>query len=274
MYRNFDPRSTLKRHITMIYLSIIQSISKLIHYLTKDNSVSEKPLTKQINPINKRTRKKAIDTVFEKDSKEEVNSAFRNLLLQYNASNEEELFYMLLEKRENRLAITEEEEAFIALPQFESHLSWYELAVTIVGESARGQEMAINDLVNNRYEIFPNEAGNPMKEMLNPILKMFQDAYRKDTVTTIRSINLYFPKSSKYIIAFLQQHPSPKREKRIKDPIVLYNEFTQFNINYFLRTFPDKRKRDIAVRDNFRHLASSLISMLDEQELLTYNRLS
>ncbi len=258
----------------MHFISIIHSISRLIHYLTKDNSKHETEINEPRSTSKKKKGQRAIDTVFEKDSTEVVNVAFQNLLIQYNAPNEEELFYMLLEKRENRLTLTEEEEAFIALPQFASHLSWYELASTIAGESSRGQEMAINDLVNNRYEIFPHEAGNPMKEMLNPILKMFQDAYRKDTVTSIRSINLYFPKSSKYIIAFLQQHPAPKREKRIKDPIVLYNEFTQFNINYLLRTYPDKRKRDIAVRDNFCHLAGSLISMLDEQELLTYNRLS
>jgi hypothetical protein len=181
-------------------------------------------------------------------------------------TSETDLFIVLATKKDNREPLTEEELECYNLPQFEDDRLLLEFTSTRAYESLSGQKMAISDLVNNCYEIHPNESGNPLKELLNPILKMYNEAYKKTPDDVLLSLKTHFPKSGYYILAFIQKKKPTTKLKTVRDPIVLYNEFYNFNISYLLSHYPDKRRRDIAVHQNFNYMASNMIHLLDEAE--------
>lgn len=251
--------------------SIINSISRLIHYLTKDNSIPEKPKRKQVSPLKTTASKRAIDEVFNKPDIDLIPQCLRE---KYNCNSNDELFDLLMTKKYDHNQLTDEEEAYINLDEFEELRNWYEFSITVANESMRGQAMAINDLIKGRYEINIVEAGNPMKELLNPVLTLLKDAFYKNPNNTMLTIKQHFPLSGKYIYAFIQEKIPTPSKKRVADPYLLYNEFLRFYINYLLQTYPTKKQRDTEIRNNFRFMPNRMMELVDEQEQIMIAKLN
>lgn len=249
----------------MGYISIINGFIKLIHYLVEDHSKPEKAAPKKVKkPIKKsNTPGRAIDEVF---AKETPLSLTEKLMRQYHLSSESDLFEALALKLSNREELTEEEMACYNLPQFEDDRFLLEFATIRANESLCGQRMAIDDLANNCYEILEYESRNPLKELLNPILKMYQEAYKRRPEDVLLSLKTHFPKSGNFILEFIQGKKPGTRKRTVRDPILLYNEFYNFNISYLLSHYPNKRQRDNAVHRNFTLMSNNMIHLLDEAE--------
>jgi hypothetical protein len=249
----------------MGYISIINGFIKLIHYLFEDHSKPEKPQSKKEKKKSKKLNPtgRAIDEVF---AKETPLTLVERLLHKYQLTDETDLFIILATKKDNREPLTEEELECYNLPQFEDDRLMLEFATTRAYESLSGQKMAIDDLINNRYEILQNEARNPLKELINPILKMYYQAYQRTPDDVLASLQTHFPKSGNYILEFIQKKKPTTRFRTVRDPIVLYNEFYNFNISYLLSHYPNKRQRDNAVHRNFTLMSNNMIHLLDEAE--------
>jgi hypothetical protein len=249
----------------MSYISMLNGIIRLAHYLFEDHSKPEKSDAKKEKKQRKKSSSsgRAIDEVF---AKETPLTLVERLLKKYNLTSESDLFIILATKKDNREVLTEEELECFNLPQFEDDRLMLEFATTRAYESLSGQKMAINDLLNNRYVILQHESGNPLKELLNPILRMYYEAYQRTPEDVLLSLKTHFPKSGNYILEFIQKKKPTTRFRTVRDPIVLYNEFYNFNISYLLSHYPEKRRRDIAVRQNFNYMASNMIHLLDEAE--------
>ncbi len=249
----------------MSYISMLNGIIKLAHYLFEDHSKPEKPQSKKEKKKSKKLNPtgRAIDEVF---AKETPLTLVERLLHKYQLTDETDLFIILATKKDNREPLTEEELECYNLPQFEDDRFLLEFATIRANESLCGQRMAIDDLANNCYEILEYESRNPLKELLNPILKMYQEAYQRRPEDVLLSLKTHFPKSGNFILEFIQGKKPGTRKRTVRDPILLYNEFYNFNISYLLSHYPNKRQRDNAVHRNFTLMSNNMIHLLDEAE--------
>ncbi len=244
---------------------MLNGIIKLAHYLFEDHSKPEKPQSKKEKKKSKKLNPtgRAIDEVF---AKETPLTLVERLLHKYQLTDETDLFIILATKKDNREPLTEEELECYNLPQFEDDRFLLEFSTIRANESLCGQRMAIDDLANNCYEILEYESRNPLKELLNPILKMYQEAYQRRPEDVLLSLKTHFPKSGNFILEFIQGKKPGTRKRTVRDPILLYNEFYNFNISYLLSHYPNKRQRDNAVHRNFTLMSNNMIHLLDEAE--------
>ncbi len=149
----------------------------------------------------------------------------------------------------------------------------YGLDEMLYEEHSYGMSLAIKGLVENKYIILQEESGNRYKELINFTILYFTSGKFSDNEILIKTIQKYFPTMGNYLIRQLNIiDPSIQFHSDFNDLTIDnldekkgYDEFLNFTYILLINKYPDKYKRDNAIRINFKFLAGDLISFIDEK---------
>lgn len=138
---------------------------------------------------------------------------------------------------------------------------FFYFGMTMYNEGVDGRSKAIEQLLNNNYTILEDEFGNQYKEVINFVLKYFEDNTEEVGTELARS----FPIMHTYIHRYLSKQENDIEIKDNFNAEKAYNEFLYFCKNYFLTAYPNKANRDRQIHLHFKNTAHGLIEFFERE---------
>lgn len=177
----------------------------------------------------------------------------------YPDIDDEELYMLLTEKELNGEDLTTEERTFL-----DDINDWILLGKTLHSERLNGRSLAIQELINNKYQILPDEHGNPFKEIINFTIKYFGKYITDKPSEAKRLLKEAFPIMHLYIYRHIsnQQNIIPINKY---DDQICFDEFLDFCKSLFITLYPDKTMRDKEIKQHFKIMQNSLIGFIEEE---------
>jgi hypothetical protein len=167
----------------------------------------------------------------------------------YPNMTEEEIWPLVLEKDEDELTCEE--------------LS-FNLGMTLHREHLYGRSLAIRELINNHYQVLPEEnEKNQFKELINFTLVYFERYFADKPKDAEKLLRNSFPIMHLYIYRQISNGQNTITGDVQFDEQNAYDEFLFFCKNVFLSKYPDKSIRDEQIRRQFNITHNSLISFIE-----------
>jgi acyl carrier protein len=150
---------------------------------------------------------------------------------------------------------------------------WFSYIKIKHSEDIYGRELAIRQLIDNEYQIFDNEYGNPHKEIINFTILFFVTRKFTDKEKFLNFIQRNFPIMNSYLIRQINllnqnlQLPEDFKNDNILnfDEQKAYFEFINFVCKYFTTNFKEKTLREQAIRKNFKYQGNAIISYIESK---------
>lgn len=139
------------------------------------------------------------------------------------------------------------------------HMSYW--GMTMYNESVSGRACALKELLDNEYTILDDESENQYKEVINFVLKYFEDNTEEAGAELTKS----FPIMHTYIHRHLSKEENDIEIEDNFNTEKAYNEFLYFCKNYFLSTYPNKANRDRQIHLHFKNTAHGLIEFFERE---------
>lgn len=139
---------------------------------------------------------------------------------------------------------------------------FFYFGMTMYNEGVDGRSKAIEQLLNNNYTILEDEFGNQYKEVINFVLRYFEDNTEEVDTELARP----FPIMHTYIHRHLSREENDIEIEDNFNAEKAYNEFLYFCKNYFLTVYPNKIERDSQIHLYFKKTAHGLIEFFDREE--------
>lgn len=137
--------------------------------------------------------------------------------------------------------------------------------MTLHDEHLYGRSLAINELLNNSYQIFDDEYQNPFKELINFTLLYFENYTNDKTVDADNLLISAFPLMHQFIYRQISKQNNFIPVVSNFDEQKAYDEFLLFCRNVFLSLYPDKDIRDRQIKLQFKVLDNDLINFIENE---------
>ena len=212
---------------------------------------------KKIKPSSSIVENDTEDTNIETD---EIIS----LLEKYGVNDDEELYTRLEAKELNDEELTDLEKKFL------EDEACVQLGRIFHSEHIHGRSLAVKELVNFRYQVFPNEYENPFKELINFTLKYFKNLFDQKPEEASNLLVLNFPTLHIYIIRQIMGQENTtigKYNINEQEASKAYDEFLVFCKNVFISSYPDKAIRDKQIKIHFKIFHNDLIAFVDKDNI-------
>lgn len=188
------------------------------------------------------------------------------LLEKHRCQDQEDLVIALFEKEARYETFTEDEKIFYDDPEWELLKSFAEFGFTLNRERQCLKSISIKELIDNRYQIYPEEKENPYKEIINFTLIYFEKYFIKEPMEAKQILSDEFPTMHLYIKRQISNQNDGMITHIQVDEENAYNEFLIFCKNFFCSYYPDKSIRDAHIKNHFKVCQNDLIQFIDAEQ--------
>lgn len=133
-------------------------------------------------------------------------------------------------------------------------------------EHLYGRSLAIEQLIDNNYQILTDESGNPFKELINFTLQYFEKYFKNKSAEAEILLRSAFPIMHQFILREISKQQNTISIETNFNEQKAYDEFLVFCKNIFCSLYPDKNERDIQIRKYFKINQNDLIRFIEKEE--------